>query len=234
MFVGELEAKLRAGARLDELFEFTAGQCCQIYKAKDVKRFGGNHDIIYIPDTSLNEIPTDRALNIGEINAILEFFFTGSDFMETCCWDERMARRVFDVCDWQLPSTALDELRREDEEERAGADNPDRYVEVGSFRGLLLRAACGYKMQGYHEAAKTVLHVMEALDEMTLGNKGKNFVDEDGKALAAAETIRLYCEKRRKADCCESCIFNKGNKGPLCPLYGSPMGWDGFGGKENG
>lgn len=26
----------------------------------------------------------------------------------------------------------------------------------------------------------------------------------------------------------------KGNKGPLCPLYGSPMGWDGFGGKENG
>lgn len=23
-------------------------------------------------------------------------------------------------------------------------------------------------------------------------------------------------------------------EGPLCPLYGSPMGWDGFGGKENG
>lgn len=34
--------------------------------------------------------------------------------------------------------------------------------------------------------------------------------------------------------CGESCIFNKGNKGPLCPLYDSPMGWDGFGGKENG
>lgn len=41
-------------------------------------------------------------------------------------------------------------------------------------------------------------------------------------------------DNRRKVDCCESCIFNKGNKGPLCPLYGSPMGWDGFGGKENG
>ena len=53
-------------------------------------------------------------------------------------------------------------------------------------------------------------------------------------AAEAAETIRLYCEKRRKVGCCESCIFNKGNKGPLCPLYGSPMGWDGFGGKENG
>lgn len=50
----------------------------------------------------------------------------------------------------------------------------------------------------------------------------------------AAETVRLYCEKRRKAGCCESRIFNKGNKGPLCPLYGSPMGWDGFRGKENG
>lgn len=51
----------------------------------------------------------------------------------------------------------------------------------------------------------------------------------------AAETVRLYCEKRRKTGCCgESCIFDKGNKGALCPLYGSPMGWDRFGGKENG
>lgn len=90
MTIGELEAKLRAGAQLDQLFEFTTGQCCQIYKAKDVKQFDGNHDIIYIPDTSLNEIPTDRALDSREINAILEFFFTGYSFMETCLWDERI------------------------------------------------------------------------------------------------------------------------------------------------
>ena len=87
------------------------------------------------------------------------------------------------------------------------------FVEADSFRRLLLGAAGGYELQGYHEAAQTVMHVIDA---------------------EAAKTIRLYCEKRRKVGCCESCIFNKGNKGPLCPLYGSPMGWEGFGGKENG
>ena len=240
MTIGELEAKLRAGAQLDQLFEFTTGQCCQIYKAKDVKQFDGNHDIIYIPDTSLNEIPTDRALDSREINAILEFFFTSYSFMETCLWDERMARRVFDVCDWQLPSTALDELRREDEEEAVDGEilgeteSRSVFVEADSFRRLLLGAAGGYELQGYHEAAEVVTHVVDALDELTTGGKGESRADEDVEAMAAAEAIRLYCEKRRKVGCCESCIFNKGNKGPLCPLYGSPMGWDGFGGKENG
>lgn len=78
------------------------------------------------------------------------------------------------------------------------------------------------------------MHVVDALDKLTTGGKGKSRADEDVDATEAAEVIRFYCEKRRKVDCCESCIFNKGNKGPLCPLYGSPMGLDGFGGKENG
>lgn len=108
------------------------------------------------------------------------------------------------------------------------------FVETDSFRRLLLGAAGGYELQGYHEAAEAVMHVVDALDELTTGGKGMDRADEGQEAMAAAETIRLYCEKRRKVGCCESCIFNKGNKGPLCPLYGSPMGWDGFGGKENG
>lgn len=94
------------------------------------------------------------------------------------------------------------------------------FVETDSFRRILLGAAGGYELQGYHE-----------VDELTTGGKGESRADEDVEATAAAETIRLYCEKRRKVGCCESCIFNKGNKGALCPLYGSPMGWDGFGGK---
>ena len=105
------------------------------------------------------------------------------------------------------------------------------FVEAGSFRRLLIGAAGGYALQGYREAAEAVMHVVDALDKLTTGGKGKSRADED---VEAAEVIRFYCEKRRKVDCCESCIFNKGNKGPLCPLYGSPMGWDGFGGKENG
>lgn len=108
------------------------------------------------------------------------------------------------------------------------------FDEADSFRRLLLGAAGGYELQDHHEAAQTVMHVIDALDELTTGGKGKSRADEDVDATAAAEVIRFYCEKRRKVDCCESCIFNKGNKGPLCPLYGSPMGWDGFGGKENG
>lgn len=105
------------------------------------------------------------------------------------------------------------------------------FVGADSFRRLLLGAAGGYELQGYHEAAEAVMHVVDALDELTTGGKGRDRADEAQEAMAAAETIRLYCEKRRKVGCCESCIFNKG---PLCPLYGSPMGWDGFGGKENG
>lgn len=109
------------------------------------------------------------------------------------------------------------------------------FAETDSFRRLLIGAAGGYALQGHREAAEAVMHVVDALDELTTGGKGRSQADEDQEAMAAAETVRLYCEKRRKTGCCgESCIFDKGNKGALCPLYGSPMGWDRFGGKENG
>lgn len=97
----------------------------------------------------------------------------------------------------------------------------------------VLRRACYEAGAAFGDPGHTAAE-RETLDELTTGGKGRNRADEDQEAMAAAETIRLYCEKRRKVGCCESCIFNKGNKGPLCPLYGSPMGWDGFGGKENG
>lgn len=46
------------------------------------------------------------------------------------------------------------------------------FVEADSFRRLLLGAAGGYELQGYHEAAQTVMHVIDALDELTTGGKG--------------------------------------------------------------
>lgn len=105
------------------------------------------------------------------------------------------------------------------------------FVGADSFRRLLLGAAGGYELQGHHEAAETVLHVIDALDELTTGGKGRSQADEDQEAMAAAETVRLYCEKRRKTGCCgESCIFDKGNKGALCPLYGSR--WAGIDSEE--
>lgn len=83
------------------------------------------------------------------------------------------------------------------------------FVGADSFRRLLLGAAGGYELQGHHEAAETVLHVIDALDELTTGGKGRSQADEDQEAMAAAETVRLYCEKRRKTGCCgESCHCN--------------------------
>ena len=44
----ELRKALEEGKQLDELFEFTDGQECQIFKAKCVAHFAGNHEIVYI------------------------------------------------------------------------------------------------------------------------------------------------------------------------------------------
>ena len=62
------------------------------------------------------------------------------------------------------------------------------FVGAGSFRRLLLGAAGGYELQGYHEAAQTVMHVIDALDELTTGGKGRSQEDEDREAAEAAET----------------------------------------------
>lgn len=56
------------------------------------------------------------------------------------------------------------------------------FVEADSFRRLLLGAAGGYELQGYHEAAQTVMHVIDALDELTTGGKGRSQEDEDREA----------------------------------------------------
>lgn len=61
------------------------------------------------------------------------------------------------------------------------------FVEAGSFRHLLLGAAGGYELQGYHEAAQTVMHVIDALDELTTGGKGRSQEDEDWEAAEAAD-----------------------------------------------
>lgn len=61
------------------------------------------------------------------------------------------------------------------------------FVGADSFRRLLLGAAGGYELQGYHEAAQTVMHVIDALDELTTGGKGRSQEDEDREAAEAAQ-----------------------------------------------
>lgn len=64
------------------------------------------------------------------------------------------------------------------------------FVGADSFRRLLLGAAGGYELQGRHEAAETVLRVIDALDELTTGGKGGDRADEDQEAMAAASKLR--------------------------------------------
>lgn len=64
------------------------------------------------------------------------------------------------------------------------------FVGADSFRRLLLGAAGGYELQGCHEAAETVLRVIDALDELTTGGKGGDRADEDQEAMAAASKLR--------------------------------------------
>ena len=52
MTKNELKMKLEAGAFLVDLFDFTYGQECLIYKGN----FETSDQIIYIPDVDLNEI----------------------------------------------------------------------------------------------------------------------------------------------------------------------------------
>jgi hypothetical protein len=53
------------------------------------------------------------------------------------------------------------------------------FAETDSFRRLLIGAAGGYALQGHREAAEAVMHVVDALDELTTGGKGKSRAPDD-------------------------------------------------------
>lgn len=106
---GEVYSALRSGKSLNEIFRFTEGQDCMIYKADS---FEISDNVIYIPDLDLNEIITDRPLTEEEIEKIP--IYTGKDFLSECNGKEDAARLLFSFCDWQHPCitdivTELDE-----------------------------------------------------------------------------------------------------------------------------
>ena len=95
---------------LSDMFEFTDGQDCIIYKGD----WNPGDEIIYIPDMYLNEIHINRPLinssTENEINEVINNYYTGKDFMELCYNDEELAKYLFYYVDWQHPSSAVDEL----------------------------------------------------------------------------------------------------------------------------
>lgn len=110
----DLKMSLTEGKTMNELFPFRSGQECEIFKAS---RFTSDDTILYIPDTSLNEIPMDTPITDPEsIDEVVRKCYTWSDFVELCDGDTVLAEELFHYCDWQHPSSAVDELVDEDQE----------------------------------------------------------------------------------------------------------------------
>ena len=99
----DLRKMLNKGTPLNTIFNFTPGQDCEIYKALDFDE-AKMGDIIYIPDTNLNEIYVDSTVYYdGEIECILGNCYTKQDFLDECNGNEKLTRDLFDFVDWQHP-----------------------------------------------------------------------------------------------------------------------------------
>lgn len=111
----ELKDKLLTGSLLEDLFEFSDGQDCLIYKGN----FEVSDQVIYIPDIYLNNINIGSALSSEEIDNVISHCYTGNDFMIECDGNEKLARELFEFVDWQHPNIQ-DVLDTYDDEEFEG------------------------------------------------------------------------------------------------------------------
>ena len=110
----ELRAKLQQGHTLNDLLTFGPSQDCEIFKAD---KFYPGDVLIYVPDVALNHIPLDRPItDPAELDEVLSQCYTGQDFIDECSGDVEKAERLFYYCDWQHPSSAMDELDDEVED----------------------------------------------------------------------------------------------------------------------
>lgn len=95
-----LRKELECGKRLKDIFEFSDGQDCVIYKGKfDLEN---RKDIIYIPDIFINDIDIEADfLTEMEIKNVLENCYTTEDFIEEAQGHVNLAERFFSLVDWQ-------------------------------------------------------------------------------------------------------------------------------------
>ena len=133
MKVSEVKERIYKGECLSDIFEFTDGQECEIYKGD----WNPGDEVIYIPDIDLNEIcinrPLVKILDKEEIEDVLSCLYTGEDFMNLADGNEELAKRLFYYCDWQHPSSALDEITADEqywEDEEEEKDELPHYGEI--------------------------------------------------------------------------------------------------------
>lgn len=100
----ELRKELKTGVKLEDIFEFTDGQDCLIYKGKFLPGIIGD-DICYISDLSLADIPIDKPITKScEIDSVMDRCYTTDDFIKECNWHENIAKDLFNYVDWQTPA----------------------------------------------------------------------------------------------------------------------------------
>ena len=110
----ELKLQLQQGHTLNDLLAFGPGQDCEIFKAD---KFYPGDVVIYVPDVTLNHIPLDRSImDPEEFSEVLSNCYTGQDFINECHGDAEKAEHLFWYCDWQHPSSAVDELDDDEED----------------------------------------------------------------------------------------------------------------------
>lgn len=143
----ELRAELCAGKSMDDLFRFSCGQECFIFKSTC---FVADDHICYIPDTDLNNIPIDVVMKYEDIDEVISMCYTGNDFVKECDGNVEMAERLFWYVDWQHPSSAVDEVcglyDDEDDEENEVWPASDRHQK-------LLLAVVGWLKANFGESA---------------------------------------------------------------------------------
>ena len=99
----ELRKELKAGVKLEDIFEFTDGQDCLIYKGKFLPGIIGD-DICYISDLSLVDIPVNKSIvKSYEIDSVMGRCYTTNDFIKECNGHENIAEDLFNYVDWQTP-----------------------------------------------------------------------------------------------------------------------------------
>lgn len=96
--------RLMDGEKLEDIFDFTTGQDCLIYKGEFKAGIYGD-DICYISDLSLANIPIDKPITKScEIDSVMDRCYTTDDFIKECNWHENIAKDLFNYVDWQTPA----------------------------------------------------------------------------------------------------------------------------------
>lgn len=101
----EVIEQLKTGKTLSDLFKLQMVRNV-IYKGD----FAATDDIIYIPDIDLNEIPINIPLTKERLKDIEYDLYSGNDFINECKGNVKLAKELFDWCDWSHPSSAINDI----------------------------------------------------------------------------------------------------------------------------